>query len=123
MLKRTALLLMGLLVSSSAFAADPKCVDATEFKAMFKPPNSSWVDLTPGQFHFIEGFWVGFPSTPPGPPPGDHGVLAHMKGDKGSAVIILKGAKICSVLPVTPEVVKMLNDVKTGPLDASGEEM
>jgi hypothetical protein len=50
-----------------------------------KPLAKLWADfdakthfttLTPGQFHFVEGIYVGSPTTPDGLPPGDGALLA-----------------------------------------------
>ena len=49
------------------------------------------IPLTVGQFHFIEGVYVGSPSTPDGLPPGDGAILVIHDRDKDGVVIWTRG--------------------------------
>ena len=78
--------------------------------------------LTPGQFHFSEGLYVGSPTTPEGLPPGDGALLATHDGDKGGVIIWTRGPLACSPIAINEKLVKLISDIKTGHLDSEGNE-
>ena len=117
-------LVLGVSVSSLTLAKDRQaCIDATESRAAILAAHGDWKVLTKGQFHFLQGVFALNPQTPPGLPPGDGAVLATVKGDRGGLILFTSGAKICAPMPVPDEVIKLLSAVKTGKLDAAGEEI
>jgi hypothetical protein len=52
--------------------------------------------LTPGQFHFVEGVYVGSPTTPEGLPLGDGAMLATHDGAKNGSIIWTHGPLACA---------------------------
>ncbi len=131
-----AILAMGV----SAYAAEgktpkPLCEDFAKFKAGLAKAASGgdvkYTPLTPGQFHFVMGVYAASPITPPGMPPGDGAQLIQFKDYAG--IIWTRGKQACESLiatgkkddqgqpeivymplPATPDLVKMLEAVKTG---------
>ena len=79
----------------------PVCQPLAKIKAGF---DSSYVfaPLTPGQYHLIQGFYLGSPVTPQGFPPGDGALLITHGGDKGGAILWTRGKDAC----ITPIVVR-----------------
>ena len=79
--------------------------------------------LTPGQFHFVEGLYVGNPSTPDGLPPGDGALLATHDGRKNGIIIWTRGPLACAPISINEKLVKLIARIKTGPLDGEGQEL
>ena len=79
--------------------------------------------LTPGQFHFAEGLYVGSPTTPEGLPPGDGALLVSREGDRGGIIIWTRGALACAPIPVSERLIKLIAGIKTGALDDQGNEL
>jgi hypothetical protein len=79
--------------------------------------------LTPGQFHFVEGLYVGSPTTPEGLPPGDGAVLATHDGAKNGVVIWTRGPLACAPIPINEKLIKLIASIKTGALDGEGNEL
>jgi hypothetical protein len=74
-----------------------------------KPLAKLWADfdakthfttLTPGQFHFVEGIYVGSPTTPDGLPPGDGALLATHDGAQNGIILWTRGPLACRPLPI-----------------------
>ena len=78
--------------------------------------------LTPGQFDFVEGIYVGSPATPDGLPPGDGALLATHSGTK-NGIFFGPTARSREAAPNQPELIKLIADIKTGALDAEGDEL
>ncbi|MGB7974760.1 MAG: hypothetical protein WCF81_10525 [Roseiarcus sp.] len=76
--------------------------------------------LTPGQFHFVEGIYVGSPTTPDGLPPGDGALLATHDGVQNGIILWTRGPLACGPLPISKIFIKLIADIKTGALDAEG---
>jgi peptidoglycan hydrolase-like protein with peptidoglycan-binding domain len=57
--------------------------------------------LTPGQFHFVEGIYVGSPTTPDGLPPGDGALLATHDGAQNGIIFWTRGPLACRPLPIS----------------------
>jgi hypothetical protein len=126
---------VSLAVGGSAFAAEravqippPHCEPIVEMKASVKDKDVKFTILTPGQFHFISGVYVGSPITPPGGlPPGDGAIL--LEGKKGAGVIWTRGNDACITqivvdiehrqaaylpLPVGRDLLLILKGIKSG---------
>ena len=97
-----------------------------------KPLAKLWADfdakthfttLTPGQFHFVEGIYVGSPATPDGLPPGDGALLATHDGAQNGIILWTRGPLACRLLPISEKLIKLITDIKTGVLDAEGNEL
>ena len=121
-------LVLGLIpeIRGTALAADktpsPPC----------KPLARLWVDfdakthftaLTPGQFHFVEGVYVGSPRTPDGLPPGDCAVLATRDGAANGVIIWTRGPLACGPIQISEKLIKLIAAIKTGALDGEGDEL
>jgi hypothetical protein len=98
------------------------CKPIAKLKADFDE-HTHFTPLSPGQFHFVEGVYVGSPSTPEGLPPGDGALLATHDGDKDGVIVWTRGALACSPLPVPEKLIKLMNGIKTGALDDDGQEL
>jgi hypothetical protein len=121
-------LVLGLIpeIRGAALAADkapsPPC----------KPLARLWLDfdakthftaLTPGQFHFVEGVYVGSPTTPDGLPPGDGAMLATHDGAANGVIIWTRGSLACGPIQISEKLIKLIAAIKTGTLDAEGNEL
>jgi hypothetical protein len=93
--------------------AHAQCKALAKLKAEFDA-KTHVVPLTAGQFHFIEGVYVGSPTTPDGLPPGDGAILITHDGDKNGIVIWTRGALACAPIPVNEKLIKLMIGVKTG---------
>ena len=91
------------------------CKALDKIKASFDAKTTHWTQLTPAQFHFIEGVYVGSPTTPEGPPPGDGAILAQRDGDNNGVIVWTRGPLACAPVPIPEKLVKMLTGVKGGP--------
>lgn len=103
-------------------APAPHCMAIVKLKADFDA-HTRFTALTPGQFHFVEGVYVGSPITPEGLPPGDGAVLAQHDGDKDGVIVWTRGALACMPLPIPEKLIKLIGLIKTGALDADGGEL
>jgi hypothetical protein len=79
--------------------------------------------LTPGQFHFVEGLYVGSPSTPEGLPPGDGALLATHDGANNGILIWTHGPLACAPIPINEKLMKLIASIKTGTVDGGGDEL
>jgi hypothetical protein len=113
-------------IRDTALAADntpsPPCKPLAKLWADFDA-KSHFTTLTPGQFHFVEGIYVGSPTTPEGLPPGDGAQLATHDGAKNGIIIWTKGALACGPLPISEKLIKLIAGIKTGALDSEGREL
>ena len=97
-----------------------------------KPLAKLWADfdarthftaLTPRQFHYTEGLYVGSPTTPDGLPPGDGALLATHDGAKNGIIIWTRGPLACEPIPINEKLIKLIASIKTGALDGRGDEL
>jgi len=114
----TIALAMSLAFGGVAYAAQgprshPQCKALAKLKAEFDTKTHA-IPLTAGQFHFIEGVYVGSPSTPDGLPPGDGAILVTHDGDKDGIVIWTRGTLGCAPIPVNENLIRLMTAVKTG---------
>ncbi len=100
----------------------PHCKPIVKLKADFDQ-HTHFTALSTGQFHFVEGVYVGSPSTPEGLPPGDGALLATHDGDKNGVIVWTRGTLACGPLPIPEKLIKLIDAVKTGALDENGEEL
>ncbi len=127
MLRAIALsLVFALSCSDAVLAADnaPKatCKPLAKLKADFDA-KTHFVVLTPGQFHFAEGVYVGSPTTPDGLPPGDGALLVSHDGEKDGIIVWTRGALACAPTPVNEKLINLIAGIKTGQLDGDGYEL
>lgn len=85
--------------------------------------NTHFTALTPGQFHFVEGIYVGSPSTPAGLPPGDGALLATHDGAKNGIILWTRGVLVCGPIPISEKLIKLIANIKTGAVDVEGNEL
>ena len=117
-MRAAVILAASLAFGGTAVAAErapgPSCKKLSEIK---RDLGSSFrlTTLTPGQFHFLEGVYVGSPATPPGMPPGDGAVLITMKGGKSAVVIWTHKDQGCDPLPIPVKLAELIPNIKTGP--------
>jgi hypothetical protein len=113
-------------IGGTALAADktpsPPCKPLGKLWADFDA-KTHFTALTPGQFHFVEGLYVGSPTTPEGLPPGDGALLATHDDAKNGIIIWTRGPLACAPIPINEKLVKLIVNVKTGALDGRGGEL
>jgi hypothetical protein len=108
--------------ASAAGRDTPHCMPIAKLKADFDA-KTRFTTLTPGQFHFVEGVYVGSPTTPEGLPPGDGAMLARHDGDKDGVIVWIRGSLACTPLPIPEKLIKLMGAIKTGALDDNGDEL
>ena len=119
------LLALLLIVSSPAIAAD-KCVSLKamqrDLRAVDKDMTAA--SMTPAQFHFLQGLYVGNPKTPEGMPPGD-GAMIFTESSEDNAVIVWTRGEAdsrlaCGAWPIkgAGDLAKILAKVKRGETSA-----
>ena len=79
--------------------------------------------LTPGQWNFLRGFYLGAPPTLQGTIPGSGAMLLERKGAKDGVIVWTRGKLACQPFPVPAAFVDALKGSKTGPLAADGTEL
>ncbi len=115
---KTAIIAASLLLSYAAQAAEPACITIKDVQA--KTVWSTLRELSLGEFHFLQGVYVGAPNTPQGLPPGDGALLATTKGSDNAVVIWTNKAAgtACSPTPVAQPIIDLMGKINTGPGDA-----
>ncbi len=117
---------LDLKTGGTTLAADntssPPCKTLAKLRADFDG-QTHFSALTPGQFHFVQGLYVGSPSTPDGLPPGDGALLATHDGTKNGMIIWTHGALACAPISINEKLVKLITSIRTGPLDGQGDEL
>ena len=121
---------VSLAVGGPAFAAErapalhapaPACAPIDKIKADFDA-KTHFVALTPGQFHFAAGIYVGNPSTPEGMPPGDGALLITHDGSKSGTLVWTRGRNGCSPMTLPEPMLKLLAAIKTGADETLGDD-
>lgn len=81
------------------------------------------VQLTPEQFQFVRGFWMGIPPATHDLPPGDRAFLA--KDSNGVAVFGLfdDGGEVCAVFQATDWIERIVDEVGRGETGKLGQAM
>ena len=100
----------------------PPCKPLAKLWAEFDS-KTHFTTLTPGQFHFVEGLYVGSPTTPDGLPPGDSALLATHDGAKNGIIIWIRGPLACAPIPINEKLIDLIAGIKTGALDGEGNEL
>jgi hypothetical protein len=113
-------------IRGAALAADkapsPPCKPIAKLKAEFDA-KTRFTALTPGQFHFVEGLYVGSPTTPEGLPPGDGALLVTHDRAKSGIVVWTRGPLACAPIPINQKLIKFIASIKTGVVDGEGDEL
>jgi hypothetical protein len=112
----------GSAVLAAARTPSPPCKPLAKLRGDFDA-KTHFTALTPGQFHFVEGLYVGSPTTPDGLPPGDGALLATHDGTKNGIIIWILGPLACAPIPINEKLVKLITSIKTGALDGNGNEL
>jgi hypothetical protein len=110
------------LAAVPASAADKTCSSLPKIKSELKD-GVTMTPLTPGQFNFLRGFYMGVPPTLQGTLPGTGAFLFEHKGDKGGVIVWTLGSLACQPTPVPPQFIDAMKGSKTGALDADGNEL
>jgi hypothetical protein len=127
-MKRAALAIAALVAMGGAPRAAEvpgphmPCKALAKLKAGFDAKTHA-VQLTSAQFHFVAGIYVGSPTTPEGLPPGDGALLVSHDGDKDGVIVWTRGLLACAPIPVSEPIIKLISSIKTGALNAAGDEM
>lgn len=113
-------------IGGAALAANrmpwPPCKPLAKLSAKFDN-KTHFTTLTPGQFHFVEGIYVGSPTTPDGLPPGDGALLVTHDGAKNGIIIWTRGPLACAPIPINEKLMNLIAGIRTGVLDAEGNEL
>jgi hypothetical protein len=113
-------------IEAAALGADrtfsPPCKPLVKILADFDA-KTHFAALTPGQFHFAEGLYVGSPTTPEGLPPGDGALVATHDGANGGIIIWTRGPLACAPIRINEKLIKLISGIKTGALDGEGDEL
>ena len=121
-------LVLGLIseIRGTVLAADktpsPPCKPLAKLWADFDD-KTHLTALTPGQFHFVQGVYVGSPTTPDGLPPGDGAMLATHDGAANGIIIWTRGPLACGPIQISEKLVNIIAAIKTGALDGEGDEL
>lgn len=121
----TCSVVLGVALAGPAMSSDapaPRCKALARLKSDFDP-RVRLTPLTPGQFHFVQGVYVGSPSTPAGLPPGDGALLAQRDGESGGLIVWTRGPLGCAPIPINDKLVRLISAIKTGPIDPDGNEL
>ena len=121
-------LVLGLVpdIRGPAFATDkttsPPCKPLAKLWTDFDA-KTHFAALTPGQFHFVEGVYVGSPTTPDGLPPGNGAMLATHDGAANGVIIWIRGPLACGPIQISERLIKLIAAIKSGALDGEGNEL
>ena len=123
-MRNRSLLLAAMLLTTPAMAQDqqapPKlhldCMPLARFLQNNKEAGDQVINLSPGQFHFMVGVYVGSPSTPEGLPPGDGAILVSRPrfGDHAFVVWTRDKKLACNPLEVPAKLLQLMADLKAG---------
>ena len=89
------------------------CMPLAKFLKDNKAAGDTQTDLTPGQYHFMVGVYVGLPFTPDGLPPGD-GATIVSKGEHVFVVWTRDKKLACNPMPVTAKLLVLMAKLKAG---------
>lgn len=112
----------GISNDAALAAADENCTALSKVKAQL-PDGATLTALTPGQWNFLRGFYLGAPPTMQGKIPGTGAALLERKGAKGGMIVWTLNTLACRPFPVPAEFIAALKGSKTGPLDEDGNEL
>ncbi len=100
------LLTLGLAVAAHAKELKLDCKIPSEGRKSMGP-GLVWQELTPAQYHFIQGVYVGSPDTARGLPPGDGAMIA--RGKDGGLVVWTIGKRLwCNPIKVDDPIIELI---------------
>ena len=116
------LLAMG-LVGATARAAERHMCTSLQNAQKNAGRRTSVIPMSRAQFHFLQGLYVGLPSTPDGLPPGDGALVIKSDSDDTGMILWTRGPLACDpiALPKAGKLLKYLADVKAGMGDGSDD--
>jgi hypothetical protein len=120
---RTALagaLALGCLAMPALADGPSHCAALSIPKGAFSAHDGQWVEVTPEQYHFLQGVYALNPMTPKGLPYGDRAVLATTEDAPGGLIFFIDGDRACTPMPVPRELVEMMRDVALGVVNHEG---
>jgi hypothetical protein len=84
---------------------------------------TSLIPMSRAQFHFLQGLYVGLPSTPNGLPPGDGALIIKSDSDDSGIIVWTRGPLACDpiALPQAGKLLKYLAEIKAGMADGSDD--
>jgi hypothetical protein len=131
MLRTLAIAAALAMTGGAAFAAGERasdCQPIARFKAEVSKnmPGARFTAMSVGQYHFVQGLYVGLPSTAEGLPPGDGALLSE--SESGSGIAFTRGGNLVCMfktraggeapgIPITPGLVAVIKAVRTGKLE------
>jgi hypothetical protein len=116
---------LNLKITDTALAGDKTlspCRPLAKLRADFDA-DTHFTALTSGQFHFVQGIYVGSPNTPDGLPPGDGALLVTHDRAKNGLILWTRGPLACRPTAISEKLIKLIADVKTGAVDVDGKEL
>ena len=140
-MKARAIIFAGLItLGSMSFAhaaeVDKTCSTIAKVKAAFISAVADYektdkdkvtgivvTSLSPGQFNWLRGYWMGSPPQLAGQNPGNGAVLFEHKGDKGGLIVWTLGTLACHPAMVPPEFIAAMRGIKTSALGPDGDEL
>jgi len=119
---RAQILATALILGGAAHAAEraPKC---EPFNPADFGKEYTATSVTPGQYHFLQGFWAASPNLPGTFPPGDGATILRKATEKTIALVFTRGKLACAMVPVPADMLKLLAGIKTGKVDEDGVEL
>lgn len=98
---KAVLALVALLIAGPALAQSMHCYPLSMMRHSIEEAGGKLIDLTPEQFQFMRGVFVGFPPTSTELPPGDHAVMGVL-GNDGGGVLFIDGDQACDAGAISP---------------------
>jgi hypothetical protein len=114
-----------LALGATARAEEPQHVCMSLEKAQKRAGKGTVVlPMTPRQFAFLQGVYVGLPSTPDGLPPGDGAIIIKSDADDSAVLVWTRGPLACDpiALPKAGKLLKYLAVIKAG-ASADGDDL
>lgn len=93
------------------------CTPLAKFKSKMVSDGDTVTVMTPGQFHFLVGVYVGSPVTPEGLPPGN-GAMVISHGDSSLVVWTRDNKLACNPMLVNTKLLVVMAKLKAGGDDA-----
>ena len=107
-------------------APETACHPLAEVKQSFVDAGVElrWIDLTEGQFHFLQGVYFENPLTPPGLPRGTSAILGEAQDGNAATAFFMDGRKACSYIIMNKDQLASLMQVETGrPPEHAGDPL
>jgi hypothetical protein len=97
---------------------DIKCYPLADIRTFVERAGGALVQLTPEQFQFARGLFVGAPPVSTALPPGDHALMGVVNDRAG--ILFIDGDKACDAGVLPPTLRQMLLDVGAGKVNHDG---